>query len=125
MVGGSTERVTRSESSGGGCLLGRLGLFEPDDTVTVFPFAAFAQEFDALEAFENGAIGGTGAATGSKTAMLRHGGSGWNWEKRKRKQAEWCLASPFLVGLNNYRRLRGVRAFGCEGPAWVRGRGRR
>ncbi len=51
-------------------LLFWFGLLQANHTVAFFPFAAFAQEFDALEALQNGfTFSGTGSGD-FKTVVL-------------------------------------------------------
>jgi hypothetical protein len=50
-------------------LADRFGLFESEDAIALFPFAAFLEEFDALEALHDTAFCSRRAAT-FKTWML-------------------------------------------------------
>lgn len=50
----------------------RLGFSQADDAIAVFPLAAFAEQFNALEALEDGAVLFTPAAEGLETIVLGH-----------------------------------------------------
>ena len=55
------------------CLVGllfRFGLFQADHSVAIFPFTAFAEQVDTLEAFKDGAILFTSASGSFKTVVL-------------------------------------------------------
>ena len=47
-----------------------LRFFEADDAIAIFPLSTFAEQIDALEAFENCAILFTAAAGGLETVVL-------------------------------------------------------
>jgi hypothetical protein len=51
-------------------LFSRLGLFDADYAVAIFPLAAFAEKVNALEAFEDCSVFLTAAAGGSFKAVV-------------------------------------------------------